>query len=1209
MSETHYGESSEHVLQAWREELAALGGQDTLLFFREQPEGNLDLGHAHPNGVAGFLAGRPTRLSSLFREEGSLAVARRRARAVSIAGSRLTDEHALPGTHLAVGMVHWPHPPDGPEGVVAPILLRPIRLQPKGVGVADHELDLGGNAWINPALLSLLSRYGVQLDPVALARLAMGSHGFTPRRVLERLSEQTAHLDGLTVTDRIIVGTFIDLAPGLLTDLEANERELRHHPVVRALAASSDGDGAATAAWAAAGGAARTVVAPSPRHSPFSRDWDESPEQTDPAPTLYPLDADQREAVSVAARSDVCVLAPPGTGATQVAAQMVVQAAEQGETVLVVAPRRGELRQLVDRLGQHGLQLLTDEGARSMTVPPVTPLRPLPTTADRSWLHTVHEKWQTTPLHVLQVSAQELSRRSAPPDAPVATRRFPQIRMQEPTLSRLVGVARQRAVEVMTEGLEAGAFRAAARETPWYGADVTTGDEVRSALDLVERLHGTEVPALIQAMRELENQAGLRPRNTLHDWLSQLELLVSVENTLAVFTPAVYETHLDDMIVATATPQWRAQHGSNMSLMDRRRVRKTARELLQPGANPGDIHAALTRAHDEGRRWVRVSPGGGRPRVPESLPKAEAALEQVVDDLGELTRLLAKVPWLQDGPSFTEMPIEALQQRLLHLKRAAQTLRSLPRQARLRAEAHELGLGQLVDQLGETVEVPEDLGSSIETMWCAGVLREMLAERRSAGAGPAPVDQRREEIEWMVGQARSRGGPMATLATALAVPHRLSPADRVDRVLLLGAHRLGLAESVLSVVHGRRLAVIGDPAGARPTGLELGDADQGQVAARRSVLDAAVAALPTVPLRFTHRAPAELVDAADAVLGAGGDLPLAASPRWRVPAPWQERRLVLERVADGAAATRVPTDSGPVEAPETEVRRVVDLVMAHAETAQYLESRGGRSETLGVVALTRSHARRIADQLRLRLRQRPEITEWMLRAGTESFVVTDVARAEDVTRDHIILSVGLGLTPHGAVLHRFGPLDEFDGARHLRSALMRARQRVTVVTCLEAESLDPQRVTTPGAMGLRRLVELAAREETELDLFREPKVADPLLSLLVEGLQGSGADVTVTVADGWPAPDGENDSVASRFTLAPALPDLVVFPADPEGRARPLAVIYDGRTPQVPPAAAVERDARLGDTLTELGWSVVEVRALDLLLARKAVVKQVLGEV
>lgn len=1212
-NDSRHGDDPRHALARWRDELARLGGQDSLLSFQDRPEGTLDLGHAHPNGLAGFLAGRPTRLSSLFREASALDTARRRARAVAIAGARLTDEHGLPGTHLAVGMLTWPDPPAAPRDIVAPILLRPITLQPRGVGAADHELDLGGPAWLNPALARLLAQHNVTVDAPAFARLAHSSNGFTPRRALDRLTELTAHLPGCSITEQIVIGTFLDLAPSLLAALDEASDQLVAHPVVRALAAPPEGAGAGARARAAAGGAQSEP----PRVSqPFARDWSTAPESSSVPVTVFSLDEQQRAAVQAAARSDVAVLAPPGAGATQVAAQMIVQAAGAGERVLVVAPRRGELTDLAERLTQAGLHCLTDD----VLVPrsDTALLDPIPAVEPRLSLHRIHETWQVSQLQVLRTVAAAISEDAdADPLDPATARRIPRTRLTEPALSRLVGVARSRAVGLLAEGISSGAFRIDSAQTPWFGADVTTSDEVLRALEVVERLsaHLTHLRAI---MTQLLEQTGFTEQCTVGGWLRQVELMTAVRKTLAVFVPEVYTTPIDDMLVATASPQWRAQHGSTMSMMNRRRFRRSARELVQPEADPGDLHAALLRAHEERRQWARASAGGSQPVVPDTLPQSEAELDLTLDDMQYLRQVLADTPWVRQSADLLDLRIDDLQQRLLDLSGAAPSLRALPRQQRIRREVSELGLDDVSQSLAEATEVPECLERDIEIMWSAGVLREMAAEQDHLSAWQGPdTDPRVTEITWLRDAESTREPATATLATALSVPHRVPAGQRVDRVLLLGAHRLGVAEAVLSVVHGRRLAVIGDPAGPRPTGLELGDADFAETRTPRgSVLEAAAAALPTVTLRFAHRVPAELVTAADAVITAAGEqAPLGATARWRVAAPPGQQRLSLELVADGRTGpswgpdwteTRAP--EGPLDAPDSEVRRVVDLVIGHAEQAA--GHRGG-GESLAVLSLTRAHARRIADLLRLRLRQRPEVAQWLLRSQSDPFVITDIARAEDVVRDRVLLSLGLGLTSHGALLHRFGPLEGPDGARLLRTAVTRARQRVTVVTCISEADLDPQRLASKGLagagpLGLRELIKAAAQHELT-EPVEEAGVPDPILALLVGALQEAGAQARVTCVDGWPQPGQPDDSSHphTEFSTAPAAPDLVVqAPAD----AQWIAVLWDGRTPGVDPAAAVQRDAQLSTALTELGWQVCNVRAVDIVTARRAVASRIVHE-
>ena len=67
-------------------------------------------------------------------------------------------------------------------------------------------------------------------------------------------------------------------------------------------------------------------------------------------------------------------------------------------------------------------------------------------------------------------------------------------------------------------------------------------------------------------------------------------------------------------------------------------------------------------------------------------------------------------------------------------------------------------------------------------------------------------------------------------------------------------------------------------------------------------------------------------------------------------------------------------------------------------------------------------------------------------AAPERFFVKNLERVQGDERDAIILSIGYGKTPHGRVLHRFGPLNLEGGERRLNVAITRARRRMTVVS-------------------------------------------------------------------------------------------------------------------------------------------------------------------
>ena len=71
--------------ERWRADLAALGGRSTLLHFEDDPRGRIELGTSHPGGLARFIAGSPTLLSNLVRDDVALRSAR-------IAAERIVDK-------------------------------------------------------------------------------------------------------------------------------------------------------------------------------------------------------------------------------------------------------------------------------------------------------------------------------------------------------------------------------------------------------------------------------------------------------------------------------------------------------------------------------------------------------------------------------------------------------------------------------------------------------------------------------------------------------------------------------------------------------------------------------------------------------------------------------------------------------------------------------------------------------------------------------------------------------------------------------------------------------------------------------------------------------------------------------------------------------------------------------------------------------------
>ena len=204
-----------------------------MLQFRDSRDGSIELTGAHPSGLAQLLAGRPTRLSSLIRDQELLSDARRRARSIRQKAEQLANERAINTAHLAIGFATWNREESGTRTeYIAPVMLRHVQLVPRGSRVEDFEIVLDDEITINPALVAYLERHhGVTIDVDEWVESTGYSHGFDPAPVFERLRALAKGIPGLLVNQRLVVSTFANItSPFVGEELPAG------HPVLRALA-------------------------------------------------------------------------------------------------------------------------------------------------------------------------------------------------------------------------------------------------------------------------------------------------------------------------------------------------------------------------------------------------------------------------------------------------------------------------------------------------------------------------------------------------------------------------------------------------------------------------------------------------------------------------------------------------------------------------------------------------------------------------------------------------------------------------------------------------------------------------------------------------------------------------------------------------------------------------------------------------------------
>ncbi|WP_404384870.1 AAA family ATPase [Knoellia locipacati] len=1210
-----------HAVAGWTRHLVDLGGRNTLLWYRDLPSGTLDLTTAHPGGVAMLLAGRPTRLSDLVREPAAFDEARRRARTIAAKTRELREERGIDTGFVAVGMATWSLGRGGAAAArqpAAPVLLRSCTLRPTTPQHDDYELDLGDEIELNPVLEHYLaSEQGLTIDSDRLEGLAHTSNGFDPYPAYAALTQECASVPEFEVAPRIVLGTFSYAKLPMVADLAAHGDALADHDVIAAIA----GDPTAL----------RSV-----RHELPSRALDVVP---DPASGLLVLDADssQQEAIE-AARSGahLVIHGPPGTGKSQTIANLVAALAADGKRVLFVAEKRAAIDAVVGRLDRVGLgDLVLDlhDGARGRrriahelvsalpgrsprpADPPSRDVDRLRTTAatlleHRSAMHEPRHPWGVS-VHDVQEAISALGSSERPPHS--------RVRIRGEALQSLPRDRYEVLTRELTRVASLGAWCTDHGSDPWYGATVRTPEDAVRARELVERWSGPAIAEVGRTLTDVFTGLRLPTSRTVRDWGRILDTVAQVRDTLETFRPEIFDVPLGEFVAATGTPEYRSSVGADLGWWERRGLRRQVRRYVRPGRPPADLHAALREASEQRSAWKEMAGAGGRPEMPADLDRAMEAYAVLAADLAWLDE---RVPRAEDSDSLLDVPRDELATRLQALADAPDRLAVVPSIIGPVESMRAAGLGPLLEDLAGRRVPADHVAAEADFVWWSSVLddialrdarvgahdgedlrrtvaefagadREVLRQNASRvrAAVRANVDRvlgDSPELESIVRAegAKSRrhrplrdllpvAGELLTAArpcwvmSPLVVASVLPPGVSFDVVVFDEASQIPPAEAVSAISRARQVVLAGDARQLPPTSFfttvtEGGDAspDDSLTEGVESILDVLAATLPSRHLSWHYRS--------------------------------QDERLIAfanEHVYDGSLVTFPGTGSAPVlrhelvdgvgvveegaasvETTQAEVEKVVDLVLEHARTRP--------GESLGVIALGLAHTQRLEDAVRRALQGLdPQAAAFFTEDVHERFFIKNLERVQGDERDAIILSVGYGKTPHGRVLHRFGPLNTEGGERRLNVAITRAKRRMTVVSSIGADELEPSRLKARGAQMLRDfLAHAAASTAAETtggpaDVAPTAPVQSVVMAEFARRLRASGL------------------VVHERYGSSADPIDLAV--EDPRHRGRMVVAVESDGPEYAAMSSARDRDRLRAEHLGRLGWKHVRVWTRD----------------
>ena len=1198
----------ERASAAWSGQIIDLGGRNTLLFYKDLKQGTLDLTPSERIDAAEvdqLLDAQTVKLSSLVIDPDTLPATAKRARTVKAKATENFEERGLGTLLIAHGMATWHHARSDATPA-APVLLAPLFLKPRGSAGEDFELSIEGDWEVNPTLLHLLeSDFEVDIESDDV--LADGDGDFA----LNQLRQLAREVPGFSISDRVVVGNFSYAKQPMADDLMGSVEAMLAHPVVSAIAGSSEALGELIAH--------QSVVEPN------------TPDTTPPSDEFLILDADasQSQVINAALRgSNLVVQGPPGTGKSQTIANLIAACAAANKSVLFVAEKRAAIEAVTGRLESTGLDSLVLDlhggtTSRRATLAELSrvldgfgAVPAIDRTDEQRRLQQSRTKLNryVTELHLERPAGMSVFELQAGllgiPDGAktglsiphhIATNLSPQ---QVEELQRSM----QELVQLDDSAGQTG--------RPWQDAvgRITTQDQASQALDIAQQLSSQTVPEANQRLNTVIAESGLRTPTTLDQWLLALELLKGVASTLERFDPGIYSLDFAKLHADLEPAEKGAGSRAWAAMFNRayRSARKTVRAQTGEKIDAADARSIIAVAWAHAYEWATMSVDGHGPRVATTLQGSVATFDSMMTQMAALGAFLGSSQQADDLTSAQRWATDLVEDRaaLFRLPRIHELQQQIEAAGfgTVLAEVHERRLShELAPLLLRSVWLRSNLDAAylvepvvgaFDSMSHQSTIREFSSIDRDHVDGGAlrvkrsvaerAIDSLNEypvQAQLVRQQARRKRGhmPLRVLlqqapdvllsvkpcwAMSPLIVSQLLPSDRqlFDIVVFDEASQIPPAEAIPAILRGKQVIVTGDTKQLPPTTFFAGSqedtgSESGELLTddMESILDAMVALLPpphgSKTLSWHYRSRDEKL--------------IAFSNAQESLYDWTLTTFPGVASADTISHLHVPWRPG-VPGQEAsaadEVEAVVALVAEHALLRPH--------ESLGVITMGLKHADRINERIRVTRPLDRALDDFCNAHPDETFFVKNLERVQGDERDAIVISVGYGKSNDGRMQYRFGPINTQGGERRLNVAATRAKQRLTLVSSFGHEDMDDSRLNSEGAQMLKRYLQYAASGGTDLGAVVKPRAAlNPFEQDVFRCLTEAGIPLTPQLG-------------ASGYWI-----DFAASHPDAPGRYV-LAIEADGASYHSSYTAR-DRDRLRQDHLERLGWRFHRIWSTD----------------
>lgn len=1119
------------AMREWRGQLMSLDGNNRLLYYRDLKVGTLNLERADEEFVERLLTGEGVRLNQLFKDEVDLSASIKSIKNIAGKARESEEEYGVPIGYLASGMATWDDgrtPPAGTDESAddeavstprsttlrSPVLLRQIEFAALPGSQEGFEISVVGEEFLNPVLLhALKSFFGLAIDDENFLEGVDSD-----QEAFQALAELAKEINGFEVRPERVIGTFSYLKQPMVDDLD---EDLVAFYAANDMIAAIAGVREAREALREQGGEVRDT---DPDHEPPTNEF-----------LILDADASQSYVINAVAKGQSLVIqGPPGTGKSQSIANMVADLVARGKTVLFVAQKRAAITAVLHRLELCGLEhlaldLFSGGGQRKAVIQSLK--EGLEGTRETQGTNAaaLYERWTSARSHLIE-HRDALHQVRSPwgaslwglmlEDRAVRGRARSSIRISSAVANRWGELDRDSLSNSAAELSAAGGLDAELFEGPRWRLDALATLEIANeALQLLETARD-HLASLRNVLASIEDATSLQLMHAPFGEISELfamtaEVLGKVPQAFAAeFT----DLHLQQAQHATASREWRRNHVANQDFAHRRAGVRIAKSFLGKSVERSTRFETIEAVQRARASWASFGDFCDIDRVRDEVLRGAEAFASFDQ------RLSRVLPYVSDV-DVRITSFGALDACLGSIARSAYRLR-MPRITALRQQLKDNGLYEVLNEMSrDHLDVEESAGRVRQVMASslidnilstdirlAGVALEQLqlwarefsenddrhlklnAERVrwnwKTGMASARTDNPREDevIRRQVIRRRGYASIRELFAQAphlvsaikpcwamspLMVSQNLPNQQLFDVVIFDEASQVVPAEAIPALARAKQFVIAGDSRQLPPT----------TVGQRRYELDDD-ADDSSDDLEVEIEAPAtrnaeSILETVDQIVLEGRSKSLL----WHYRSKDEHliatnnryiyhNRMITFPGVDGVDRVRfeaVPPSRGigpHNKSPEAEVSRVVDLALEHAQ--KYPD------ESLGVIAFGQSHAKRIEAALDARLRSEPALQSFFQEGGSEPFFIKNIERVQGDEREAIILSIGYGRSNDGRLRYMWGPLLTSGGERRINVATSRARSRMTLVSSIRPEDLDPTANKSEGYQYLYRFINFMA---------------------------------------------------------------------------------------------------------------------------------------